>query len=117
MTATAQGLMPQADALQHAIHRGHMRLFAVVAGTHQGQLRRSEAELPRAAALDERQGLQGLQRGARKAQPVRLAGTGLHLAAGIDHGNAAEMQAFPGAAAGEFDQGCEVHAGDCERFA
>ena len=61
------------DACQHASHDAHVNCLAAVAGAHQRNLVRAEPEPAGAVVLDERQRLQGLERGAREIQGLHIA--------------------------------------------
>ena len=55
------------------------------------------------------QGLQGFEGGARKREPMRIAGMGQQFAIPVDNGDRAKVHTFQRAATAEFYQWCEVH--------
>jgi len=69
MAAAAQVGLACADAVEHALHDRHVHRLAAVAGAHQRQHLRVEAEAVHAAVLNEAERLQRLERRAVKFRP------------------------------------------------
>ena len=90
--------------------------FTAVAGAQQRDVFIVQPELLRPARFDKWQGLQRLERGARKGQPMRVARMGQQLALRVDDGHRANVLALQRAVAGEFDEGDVVHGGNCGGF-
>ena len=89
---------------QHRRGRRDMARLAAVRGAGERQFGIAEAVAVGGAALDQRQGLQRLDGGARKDAPADVADRRPPLAAGIDHGDGAAMEALDQRAAGDFDE-------------
>ena len=109
MATTTQGLGGEPGFLQHALGLRHVGVFAIVAGTQHGNLLGRKTELGRPLRLHERQRLQGLERGARKGEPVGVACMGEQFAMPVGNRHRAKMYTFQRAATAEFYEWCEVH--------
>ena len=88
---------------EHRAHRRDMGLAAGVRGAGKRDLVVAEAEAIGGAAFDERQGLQGLDGGARINRPLGVAERQNHPAVGIDDRARAAMGGFDPIAARGLD--------------
>ena len=113
MAAAAQRLVGEPGFVEHVLRLCHVHVLPVVAGTQQCHLSRRQTKMRRTTCLNKGQCLQGLERGARESQPVRIANLGQHLPTGVGHGHGAKVQALGRAASAEFDQGDKVHGSSC----
>ena len=102
MAAAAQRAAGQSGLCQHALCRGHMHVFTVVAGAQQRHLAGAETKLRRPAGLHKRQSLQCFEGGAGKRQPVRVACAGHQAALCVGYSDGANMLAFQCVGAGQF---------------
>jgi hypothetical protein len=94
---------------QHARDPRDMPRLAGMRGAGQRQLFVAEAESVGGAGLDQRQGLQRLDRGARENRRCHIA-DGQHASAvGIGHGDGAAMPALDQRPAQDFDQNRVIH--------
>ena len=94
MTTAAQAGVCLATLGQHAIGGLHMLVLSVVAGTQQRHLRCGKAEMCGTATLNERQRLQGFERGTGESNPMRIARMGQQRATRIDYSNCSKVKVF-----------------------
>jgi len=104
MAAAAQVGLFRADAVEHALHDCDVHCLAAVAGAHQRQHLRVEAEALHAAVLYEGERLQGLERRASEVQPMGVADAGDQPPVGVHYGDRADVHALGKAAARGADQ-------------
>ena len=89
---------------QHAFNAGNMRRFAAVRGASERQLFVVEPVTIRHPLLDERQGLQCLDRGTRKYRHRHVADSKRHCSRGVGNRDGPAVPAFDQQASHDFDQ-------------
>ena len=84
----------ESDLAEDGAHACQVALFAGMTGAQQRELVAREAEARRAVRQDEGQGLEGLERRARKSRVVRIACLPQQAAVEVDHGDRTGVHVF-----------------------